>query len=89
MRDARRWGRGEDELRLLDAAEATAVLAGTHVRGATYTPDCAAIHPGRLVRGLADAVVRRGVSLYEQTPATADRARAGDDADTGSCAPSA
>ncbi len=71
VRDARRWGRGEDELRLLDAAEATAVLAGTHVRGATYTPDCAAIHPGRLVRGLAEAVVRRGVALYEQTPATA------------------
>ena len=71
VRDARRWGRGEDELRLLDAAEATAVLAGTRVRGATYTPDCAAIHPGRLVRGLADAVVRRGVALYEQTPATA------------------
>ncbi len=71
VRDARRWGRGEDELRLLDAAEATEVLAGTRVLGATYTPDCAAIHPGRLVRGLADAVVRRGVALYEQTPATA------------------
>jgi glycine/D-amino acid oxidase-like deaminating enzyme len=68
---ARTWGRGEDELRLLEEAEATSVLAGTRVRGATYTPDCAAIHPGRLVRGLADAVVRRGVSLYEQTPATA------------------
>ncbi len=68
---ARLWGRGADELRLLDAEEATAVLAGTHVRGATYTPDCAAIHPGRLVRGLADSVVRRGVALYERTPATA------------------
>jgi glycine/D-amino acid oxidase-like deaminating enzyme len=68
---ARRWGRGEDELRLLDAEEATTVLAGSHLRGATYTPDCAAIHPGRLVRGLADAVVRRGVALYEQTPVTA------------------
>jgi len=41
------------------------------VLGATYTPDCAAIHPARLVRGLADAVVRRGVAVYEQTPATA------------------
>jgi glycine/D-amino acid oxidase-like deaminating enzyme len=68
---ARTWGRGEDELRLLDEAEATSVLAGTRVRGATYTPDCAAIHPGRLVRGLADAVLRRGVTVYEQTPATA------------------
>ncbi len=68
---ARSWGRGEDELRLLDAAEATAVLAGTRVRGATYTPDCAVIHPGRLVRGLAEAVVRRGVAVYEQTRALA------------------
>jgi glycine/D-amino acid oxidase-like deaminating enzyme len=68
---ARSWGLGEDDVRLLDADEATSVLAATRIRGATYTPDCAAIHPGRLVRGLADAVVRRGVDLYEQTPATA------------------
>ncbi len=68
---ARSWGRGDDELRLLDATEAAGVLAGTRLRGATYTPDCAAIHPGRLVRGLAEAVVRRGVTVYEQTPATA------------------
>jgi glycine/D-amino acid oxidase-like deaminating enzyme len=69
--DARAWGLGEDDVRLLDAAEATGALAATRVLGATYTPDCAAIHPARLVRGLADAVVRRGVALYEQTPATA------------------
>jgi glycine/D-amino acid oxidase-like deaminating enzyme len=70
VEDARSWGLGEDDVRLLDADAATGVLAATRVRGATYTPDCAAIHPGRLVRGLADAVVRRGVDLYEQTPAT-------------------
>ncbi|HEX3931008.1 MAG TPA: FAD-binding oxidoreductase [Nocardioides sp.] len=69
--DARSWGLGEDDVRLLDAAEATEVLAGTRVRGATYTPHCAAIHPSRLVRGLAEAVARRGVTIYEQTPATA------------------
>jgi len=68
--EARRWGRDEHDLRLLDAEEATAVLAGTHVRGATYTPDCAAIHPARLARGLAEAVERRGVTLHEQTRAT-------------------
>jgi glycine/D-amino acid oxidase-like deaminating enzyme len=68
---ARAWGRGEDELRLLDAAEATAVLAGTRTRGATYTPDCAALHPARLVRGLAVAVERRGVRVLERTPVTA------------------
>jgi glycine/D-amino acid oxidase-like deaminating enzyme len=71
VEDARSWGLDEDDVRLLDEAEATGVLAATRVRGATYTPHCAAIHPARLVRGLADAVVRRGVSLYEQTPATA------------------
>jgi glycine/D-amino acid oxidase-like deaminating enzyme len=69
--DARAWGLDEDNVRLLDAAEATDVLAATRVRGATYTPHCAAIHPARLVRGLADAVVRRGVTVYEKTPATA------------------
>jgi glycine/D-amino acid oxidase-like deaminating enzyme len=68
---ARSWGLGEDDIRLLDAAEATAVLGATRVRGATYTPDCAAIHPARLVRGLADAVERRGVTIHERTPATA------------------
>jgi glycine/D-amino acid oxidase-like deaminating enzyme len=71
VEDARSWGLDEDDVRLLDEAEATGVLAATRVRGATYTPHCAATHPARLVRGLADAVVRRGVSLYEQTPATA------------------
>lgn len=64
---ARSWGRGEDDLRLLDAAEARDVLAATDVRGATYTPDCAAIHPARLARGLARAVERRGVRILERT----------------------
>ena len=35
--------------------------------GGTFTPHCAAVDPARLVRGLADVVERRGVSLYEQT----------------------
>ena len=46
-------------------------LRATGTLGATYTPDCAALHPGRLVRGLADAVERRGVRIVERTPATA------------------
>jgi glycine/D-amino acid oxidase-like deaminating enzyme len=68
---ARSWGLGEDRVRLLSETEATSMLAATRVRGASYTPDCAAIHPGRLVRGLAAAVERRGVTIYEQTAATA------------------
>ncbi|WP_062200678.1 NAD(P)/FAD-dependent oxidoreductase [Demequina salsinemoris] len=68
--DARSWGRGPDELAWLDADQARQRLAATDVRGATYTPDCAAIHPGRLVRGLARIVQGLGVALYEQTPVT-------------------
>jgi glycine/D-amino acid oxidase-like deaminating enzyme len=68
VEEARSWGRGEDELRLLDEADAREVLDAFSVLAATYTPDCAAIHPLRLARGLADAVVRLGAELFEQTP---------------------
>ena len=53
----------------LSAAEATARCGATSVLGGVFTPDCAAIHPGRLVRGLATAVERRGVTVYEETRA--------------------
>ncbi len=67
---ARDWGRPDTEIRLLDQAEARARLAATRLRGATYTPDCAAIHPARLVRGLARTVDEtRGGRVYEQTRA--------------------
>ena len=36
--------------------------------GAVYTRDCATIHPGRLVRGLARAVERLGGVIYERSP---------------------
>ncbi|MDF1602788.1 FAD-binding oxidoreductase [Nocardioides sp. YIM 152315] len=65
--EARTWDRGDDDLRLLDQEEAQEILRGSRTRGATYTPDCAALHPARLVRGLADAVERRGVTIHERT----------------------
>lgn len=68
---ARSWGIGENELRLLDEPAARALLDATGTIGATYTPDCAAIHPLRLARGLADSLVRRGVAVHEHTRATA------------------
>ena len=37
------------------------------VAGATFTPHCAALQPALLARGLAEAVERRGVTLYERT----------------------
>ena len=67
--DARAWGRDEDQLSLLDATAARRLLNASGTVGATYTPDCAALHPAKLVRGLARAVERRRVRLFEQTPA--------------------
>jgi glycine/D-amino acid oxidase-like deaminating enzyme len=64
---ARAWGRGADDVRLLDAEQADARLRATRVLGATFTPDCAVLHPSRLVRGLARAVERRGGRIYEHT----------------------
>jgi glycine/D-amino acid oxidase-like deaminating enzyme len=40
-------------------------------RGATFDPDCARIHPAKLVRGLADAAERAGARIFEGTAATA------------------
>jgi glycine/D-amino acid oxidase-like deaminating enzyme len=70
---ARAHGIGEEDLALLGADEARRHAGATGVLGGTYTPHCAAIHPARLVRGLARVVERRGVRLYERTPATAIR----------------
>jgi glycine/D-amino acid oxidase-like deaminating enzyme len=66
--EERQFGFGEESLRLLSAAEASDLAAATDVVGGTFTPHCAAIHPARLVRGLAAAVRGAGVGVYEQTP---------------------
>lgn len=34
--------------------------------GGLYTPDCAVIHPGRLVRALAEYLEKAGVTIYEK-----------------------
>ena len=52
---------------VLDAAAARAICGASGVLGGTYSPHCAALHPARLVRGLADAAVRRGVTVCEGT----------------------
>jgi glycine/D-amino acid oxidase-like deaminating enzyme len=70
---ARSWGFGEDDVRLLDAREARSVLAGTDTLGGVFIPHCAALHPARLVQGLARAVERRGGRVAEGTPVTAIR----------------
>ncbi len=66
--EARGAGVTERDLAWLDAEAALEHIGATGVLGATFTPHCAAIHPARLVRGLADSVERRGVRVYEMTP---------------------
>jgi len=58
--DDYRW-LGRDELR--DTLNVDQALAGIHMQ------HCAAIHPARLARGLADTVEGLGVSIYEKSPA--------------------
>ncbi|MGH3348454.1 MAG: NAD(P)/FAD-dependent oxidoreductase, partial [Nocardioides sp.] len=67
---ARRWGLTDTRLRWLEEGEARAVLDADGTLGATYTPDCAALHPLRLARGLADSLVRRGVTVHEHSRVT-------------------
>lgn len=55
---------------VLSADELTQRVRICGARGALYDPHCATIHPGRLVRGLADAIERRGAVLYERTRVT-------------------
>jgi glycine/D-amino acid oxidase-like deaminating enzyme len=55
---------------VLDAEAARAMCGASDVLGGTYSPHCAAIQPALLVRGLAEAVERRGVAIHEDTEVT-------------------
>src|SRR6478735_1212046 len=67
--DFHAWGFGPEDHRLLDAEEVGEFAHVAGSLGGSWTPHCAAIHPARLVRGLAAAVERRGVTIYERTSA--------------------
>jgi glycine/D-amino acid oxidase-like deaminating enzyme len=66
----RSWGFGPEHYQFLSAAEARERVGATDVMGGTYSPHCAAIHPARLARGLAEVVERQGVTIYEHTRVT-------------------
>ncbi len=70
VESARAWGRGEDDLRLLGRGECEQLVKVTGSVGGTYTPDCAVVHPAKLVRGLAREVERLGGTIHERTRAT-------------------
>ena len=64
-------GFSEDDYRWLPPEASTARIGMTPNLGASYLRHCAAIHPARLVRGLADRLRQRGVVIIERTPVTA------------------
>lgn len=77
LRTFDRLGMAGDK-RLLSAGEARERVHATQIHGGFAGEAGAAVHPGRLVRGLARALEARGVRIFEGTPAT--RVRFGSDA---------
>ncbi len=57
-----------DHYQLLDAAATDERVRVSNAVGSLLIKDCAVVHPGRLVRGLARAVERLGATIYERTP---------------------
>ena len=64
---ARRFGIGEADLALVTPEEVAQRVRVDGCLAATYSPHAARIDPARLVRGLADACERLGVTIHEGT----------------------
>jgi glycine/D-amino acid oxidase-like deaminating enzyme len=60
-------GLSADDVRWVDADEARRFCNATDVVGGWFNAHVAAIHPCRLVRGLAEAVERLGGTIHEET----------------------
>jgi glycine/D-amino acid oxidase-like deaminating enzyme len=65
---SRAHGLREDDLRELGGAELARRVRVAGARSGVFTPHVARIHPAKLVSGLAAAVERLGVTIYERTP---------------------
>ncbi len=70
VHEARLYGFAETDMRLLSAPEARDLGNASNLLGGVFTPHCAAIHPARLSRGLAEVLRSRGVRIYEKTAVT-------------------
>jgi glycine/D-amino acid oxidase-like deaminating enzyme len=61
------WGAAPDDFVYLTPAELDSRIVIEGAQGATYSPHCARVQPAKLVQGLAAAVERLGVRIFEQT----------------------
>ncbi len=73
LEEARSWERTEADATWLSAEETRARINGPDFLGGIFMPHCMAINPAKLVRGLAAAVERSGVRIYEQSFVTSVR----------------
>jgi glycine/D-amino acid oxidase-like deaminating enzyme len=72
--DLEHWrgrGFGDQDFRWLEADECAKRVGATRNLGGLFFAHCAAIHPARLARGLAEVIEARGVPIYERSPARA------------------
>ena len=60
-------GLGDGDIRLLSADEASSLVGASRTLGGVFSPHCAALHPQRLVHGLALAAERHGARIVEHT----------------------
>lgn len=63
----RSYGFGDEHITLLSATQARQRIDAQGTLGATYSPDCAAVHPGQLVDGLVRKCLADGVVIYGDT----------------------
>lgn len=64
---AKSWEQSDERVGYIDAAEARRRIAVKDVRGAFVIKKVARVQPAKLVQGLAKAVAKLGVPIYEQT----------------------
>ena len=67
LAEERAWGATPDDVAELDRAAVDKRVAVAGAMGGLYTPHCARVQPAKLVRGLAEAVERQGVTVHEAT----------------------
>lgn len=71
VESAHRYGATADDTRVLSAAEAGAIARVSDLHGGLWSRHTAAVHPAKLALGLAEAVERQGVRIFEDTAVTA------------------
>ncbi len=70
MEDDRAWGLGPEDVVELDLEALDARLRIAGASAGSWSPHCARVQPAKLVQGLAAAVERLGVTIYEGTAVT-------------------